>query len=244
MRPDTPEAEEHFDGRERSQGGRRFRVAGPTPVAQRHRVGRAMKSRLLFLMLQTAVVVSACATSESGEAPGPVLSGPGSTSAAGLAALSVEPLDSATCQGVLASPPSSHTLELQSLTDSGQAGNQEIDAMCAAVYETATPGDPFLTVALIQFDSDGPAITHYDLLRGAFVAQGIAISELNSADENLLDSVSGLIDRDGIGRTTVMRQNDWLLTVSVGPTTNDSLWTAGDIQMIGESILSRARTED
>jgi hypothetical protein len=132
-------------------------------------------------------------------------------------------------------------LELQSLTDSGQGGSENIDSMCAAVYETANPGDPFLTVALIGFSADDAAAAHYDLLKGVFVTQGVAISEVDSAEEDLLDRVSALIDSDGIGRTTVLRQKNWLLTASVGPTTDDSLWTAADIQLIGESIIARAQ---
>ncbi len=200
-----------------------------------------MKSRPLFLMLLLAFVISACATSESGEAPEPVVSGQGSASAAGLSALSTESINPATCEGVLGSPPGTHTLELQSLTDSGQGGSERIDSMCAAVYETSNPGDPFLTVALIRFDADDAAQAHYDLLKGVFVTQGVAISEVDSADEGLLDGVSALIDSDGIGRTTVLRQKNWVLTVSVGPTTDDSLWTTADIQLIGESIVVRAQ---
>ena len=199
-----------------------------------------MLYRGLFLMPIVALVMSACVTS-SGQAPGPVVSGPGSVSAAGAAALSTDLIDPATCEGALGLPPETHTLELQSLTDSGQAGSQRIDSMCAAVYDTSTPGDPFLTVALINFDSDEPATAHYDLLKEFFVAEGIPLSEVDSTDEGVLDWVSGLIDRDGIGRTTVMRQKNWVLTISVGPTIEASLWTSTDIQAIGESIINRAQ---
>ena len=200
-----------------------------------------MLARRLYLLLLLALVVSACGTSESGEAPDPVSSGPDPTSAAGAAALSSDPIDPLTCQGVLGRPPDTHTLELQSLTDSGQAGSEQIESMCAAVYETSVPGDPFLTVALIEFDSDGPAADHYDLLKNVFVAEGIPLSEDDSADTGPLDWVSALIDRDGIGRTTVMRQRSWVMTVSVGPTTADSPWTSTDMRTIGESIINRAQ---
>lgn len=199
-------------------------------------------SRYLLLLSFFAFVISACVTSESGDAPEPVLSGGViETSEAGAAALSSEPLNPETCAGVLGSPPGSHTLELQSLTETVQDGDQQVDAMCSAVYETSNSGDPFLAVALIKFDSDGPAIERYELLKQVFVAQGYPISEVNSADERLLDRVSALIDSDGIGRTTVLRQNNWVLTVSIGPTTGDSLWTPDDVQMIGESIIKRAQ---
>ena len=200
-----------------------------------------MLTRRVFPLLLLALVASACGTSESGEALNPVSPSPDPTSAAGAAALSSDSIDPSTCRGVLGRPPETHTLELQSLTDSGQAGSERIDAMCAAVYETSNPGDPFLAVALIEFDAAGPATIHYDLLKGVFVAQAIPLSEVDSADEGVLDWVSALIDRDGIGRTTVMRHRNWVLTVSVGPTTADSLWTTTDIQAIGESIIDRAQ---
>ena len=200
-----------------------------------------MLTRRIFTLSLLALVISACVTSTSGEAPDPVFSGPGSTSAAGAAALSSEAIDPATCEGVLGRPPGTHTLELQSLTETGQGGNQQIDAMCAAVFDTTTPGDPFLTVALIRFDSDEPAIAHYDLLKRVFLDQGYPISEVNSTDERLSDRVSALIDNDGIGRTTVLRQNKWVLTISVGPTIAESLWTTADVEVIGESIIDRAQ---
>jgi hypothetical protein len=197
--------------------------------------------RILFLLPLVVLVIAACATSESGEAPAPVSSNSVDPSAAGLAALSTESLDPLTCEGVLGSPPSTHTLELQSLTETVQDEVPQIRNMCAAVYETSTPGDPFLTVALIGFDSDGPAISHYDLLKNVFVTQDVSISELNNADDSLLDHFSALQDRDGIGRTTVLRQKNWVLTISNGPNTTDSLWTTDDLQFIGESVISRAQ---
>jgi hypothetical protein len=200
-----------------------------------------MLSRSLYPLLLLTIVVSACGTSESGEAPDPVSSGPDPTSAAGAAALSSDPIDPLTCHGVLGRPPETHTLALQSLTDSGKAGNEQIDSMCAAGYETSVPGDPFLTVALIEFDSDGPAADHYELLKSSFVAEGITVSEVDSADDGPLDWVSALIERDGIGRITVMRQMNWVMSVSVGPTATDSPWTSTDMRTIGESIINRAQ---
>jgi len=201
-----------------------------------------MLYRRLVLVPLLVLVISSCAiTGTSGEAPDPVSSGLGPTSAAGAAALSTGSIDPATCEGVLGPPPQTHTLELQSLTDSGQGGSPRIDSMCAAVYQTSNPGDPFLTVALMRFDGDGPAVAHYDLLKAVFAAEGIALSEVDSTDEGVLDWVSALIDSDGIGRTTVMRQTRWVMTISVGPTTDDSLWTATDVQVIGESIIARAQ---
>jgi hypothetical protein len=77
-----------------------------------------------------------------------------------------------------------------------------------------------------------------------FVTQGIPISEVTSADERTADWFSALMDSDGIGRTTVIQLNSWVLTVSNGPTTEDALWTTDDLQFIGESIIARARAID
>ncbi len=196
--------------------------------------------RYLLLLPLLAIAVSACITSESGEPSEPDVSVPLSASEAGLAALSNEDLDPETCEGVLGSPPSTHRLELQALTETAQGG-PGIDSMCAAVYETSNPGEPFLTVALMKFNSDGAAIARYELLREVFVTQGQPISEVNSADGGLLDRFSALIDSEGIGRMTVLRQSTWVLTVSIGPTTATSLWTTDDVQLIGESIIGRAQ---
>lgn len=197
--------------------------------------------RLIVLLPVFILTAAACATSSSGEAPTAVVSVPLTTSAAGAAALVSGPLNPETCEGVLGSPPSTHTLGLQSLTGIAQQESSQINAMCSAVYETSNPGDPFLTIALIKFDSDTPSIERYDLLKSTFVTIGHPISEINNADADHIDRFSALIDRDGIGRTTVLRQNNWALTVSVGPTTQDSLWTSDDLQVIGESILERVR---
>jgi hypothetical protein len=40
---------------------------------------------------------------------------------------------SETCEGVLGSPPPTHTLELQALTDTAQENEQSLESMCAAV---------------------------------------------------------------------------------------------------------------
>ena len=73
--------------------------------------------------------------------------------------------------------------------------------MCSAVFQTSNPGEPFLAVALLKFDSDTPAIAHYELLKDAFVALNHPISEVNSADDGLLDRFSALIDK---GRTRML----------------------------------------
>jgi len=187
---------------------------------------------LLIPFTAAALLLGACGSSTSGG---------GSATAAGEAALSTEPLDPLTCQGALASPSGTLSLELQSLTEATQAGDQLVDTMCAAVYQTSTPGDPFLAVALINFDEDPAAAARYDLLKAAFVAEGGVLSEVDSAGDTSVDRFSMLIDRDGIGRTTVLRTTTWVLTISVGPTTTDSPWTATDLEVIGQSILNRAR---
>jgi hypothetical protein len=196
-------------------------------------------SRLLYVGFLVTIVATACVSS-SGDAPDPVVSGGGSTSAAGEAALSSEPLDSLTCQGALANPSGNLSLQLQSLTETAHAGDEKVNTMCAAVYDTSTPGDPFLAVALINFDEDLSAVAHYDLLKAAFVAEGSGLSEVDSADDASLDRFSALIDSDGIGRTTVLRKTTWVVTISSGPTISDSPWTATDLEVIGQSILNRA----
>jgi hypothetical protein len=200
-----------------------------------------MRSHPLVVLLALMIGVSACATSQSGQASEPVLSGQHVASPAGLAALSTAAVDAATCDGVLATPPFTHGLTLRSLTATAQDSDQRIDAMCSAMYGTSAPGDPFLAVALIMFDADEAAIEHYELLESVFVASDALMSEVDSADENLIDRVSALIDRDGIGRTTVLRQNNYVLTVSIGPTTSESLWTTDDVYLIAESIVGRAQ---
>ncbi len=197
--------------------------------------------RYLFLVGLSVFLFSACATSDSGAAQEPIVSPPLSASDAGQAAISNKTVDPRTCEGVLGRPPVGHMLGTQSLTNTAQDDAQQVSSMCSAVYETSNPGDPFLTVALIKFNSDDPAIAHYDLLKDAFVVLSHPISEINNADEDLTDRFSALMDTDGIGRTTVMRQNNWVLTVSIGPTTADSLWTADDLQLIGESIIRRTK---
>jgi hypothetical protein len=187
------------------------------------------------------LVTSACITS-TGDAPDPVISGVGAPTASGDAALSSEPINPLTCEGVLAAPVDTHSLELQALTESGQAGGQEVDAMCSAVYEPSTSGDPFLAVALIDFTADRSAATHYDLLKAAFAADDSVLSEVDSADGDSMDQFSAFVDRDGIGQTTVLRKTDCVVTISVGPTIDASPWTATDIAAVGESILNRACT--
>lgn len=199
-----------------------------------------MLFRRLSMLFALFLAISACGGGPGG-ASDPGSSGPDPTSAAGAAALSSGPIDPETCQGVLGPPPVTHSVELQALTDSGQGGSESIDAMCAAIYRTPNPGDPFLTVALIKFDADGPAAAHFDLLKEVFAADGVPLSQGDAPAEGRLDWVSALMDRDGIGRTTVLHQRNWVMTISVGPTTTDSPWTTADIQAIGESIIGRAQ---
>ena len=66
--------------------------------------------------------------------------------------------------------------------------------MCSAIYETGEVGRDFLAIALMQFDSDDLTVAHYELMKSAFVASGVAISEINSADEGSIDQVSWLMD--------------------------------------------------
>ena len=113
--------------------------------------------------------------------------------------------------------------------------------MCSATYETQKPGDPFLTAASIKFDSAEPAIARYEMVKEEWIINDMPVSEINNADEALPDRVSVLIDSDGMGRIVALRKKNWLLTISIGPTTVVSPWTAGDAQMIGESIMERVQ---
>ena len=113
--------------------------------------------------------------------------------------------------------------------------------MCSAVYETSDPSDPFLALALMKFDVDATAIERYEFYKRVYVTDSYAISEVNNADEALLDHFSALIDGEGIGRTNALRHKNWLLTITNGPTVTDSPWTTDDLQLIGESILRRAQ---
>jgi hypothetical protein len=69
--------------------------------------------------------------------------------------------------------------------------------MCSAIYESGVPGGEYLTVALMQFDSDDSSRAHYEFMKITFEVSGVPISEINSAAEGAIDQVSGLMDRDG-----------------------------------------------
>ena len=43
------------------------------------------------------------------------------------------------------------------------------------------------------------------------------------------------------GRTNVLRQREWLLTISVGPTMAESSWVVGDMEAIGRGVLGRVK---
>jgi hypothetical protein len=197
-------------------------------------------SRILILLAIIALVAVACtATSESGEASEPVVSGVPDTTAAGAAALTTGSVDADTCEGVLGAPPDGGTLKTRSFTDTIKDSGQSIKVMCNADFESSTPGDPFLSTTLIEFDTDEPAVDRYEMIKDGFVVNSMPISEVNSADENLVDQLSILIDSDGVGRIVVLRQNNRVLTITIGPSMEAVPWTAADITMIGESIMER-----
>lgn len=196
--------------------------------------------RFLLSIALFAFLVTGC-LNVSGDAESPVTSGSLDTTEAGRAALLIGPLNPQICEAVLASPPSTHTLELQALTETVQDGDPQIDSMCAAIYETSAVDGSFLTVALVQFDSGAPAIARYDLLRAALIALDHLVSEINNADDGLLDWFSAGIDADGIGRTTVLRLKSWVISISTGPTNAESPWNRDDLLLIGESIVRRGQ---
>ena len=192
-------------------------------------------------MLFVAFAAMACTVSSEGGAPEPVLDPVAATTEAGADAVSVVEIDPLTCAGVLEPAAGDLSLETQSLTDTVKDSQPQVTSMCSAIYETAEVGREFLTIALLQFDSDDSAVAHYELMKSTFIAGGVPISEINSADEGLIDQVSGLMNRDGIWRTDVMRQREWLLSITVGPTMAESPWIVGDIEAIGRGVLERVQ---
>jgi hypothetical protein len=196
----------------------------------------------VLLVAFTALVGAACTvSSESGGAQEPIMDPVAATTDAGSKAGPAVEIDALTCAGVLEPATGDLSLETQSLTDGVRESQPQVVSMCSASYETGEVGGEFLTVALIQFDSDESSIAHYELIKSAFAASGVALSEINSADEGSIDQVSGLMDRDGVGRTNVLRQHEWLLSISVGPTMAESSWVVGDMEAIGRGVLGRVK---
>lgn len=196
--------------------------------------------RLCCLMMVLALAAMACAVdSDSGGASEPVASALNPTSEAGASAVSSSAIDPDTCVGVLVPVTGELSMNTQSLTSAASASQPNLESMCSAMYDTGVPGEKFLAVALIKFKSNASAVDHYELMKSAFVASGVGISELNNASEELTDQISALIDSDGIGRTTVLRRGVWVLSVSAGPTMAVSPWTVGDLEMIGKNVLDR-----
>jgi len=197
---------------------------------------------LVLLVAFTALVGAACTvSSESGGAQEPIMDPVAATTDAGSKAGPAVEIDALTCAGVLEPATGDLSLETQSLTDGVRESQPQVVSMCSASYETGEVGGEFLTVALIQFDSDESSIAHYELIKSAFAASGVALSEINSADEGSIDQVSGLMDRDGVGRTNVLHQHEWLLSISVGPTMAESSWVVGDMEAIGRGVLGRVK---
>ncbi len=199
-----------------------------------------MMFRFLAPLAFVALLVTAC-IDLSGEGSEPNTSGSLDTTEAGRAALLTGPLNPETCEEVLADPPSSYTLQLQALTASAQGGSPRLETMCAAIFQTSAADGSFLTMALIRFDSLDPAIARYNLLKAALIALDHPISEIDNANDDLLDWFAARIDSDGIGQTTVLRLNNWVLSISIGPTIAESTWNTDDLLLIGESIIRRAQ---
>ena len=199
----------------------------------------------LMALVVLAAIFSACVSSSSGEAPEPVVSAINPTSEAGSAAISSAAIDAVTCAGVLTPMEDEDEGDLKlfrdSLTDSVKSSQPQIVSMCSAMYDTNLSAREFLAVVLIQFKSDDSAVDHYELMKSAYTETGDALSEINNADEGLTDILSVLIDQDGIGRTIVMRQREWMVTVSAGPSMAASPWKVGDIEAIGRSVLDRVK---
>jgi hypothetical protein len=197
-------------------------------------------TRFLLPLLFIVLISGACTiSSESGQAPEPELSHELEITDAVGAALTAVAVNADTCEGVLADNPPEFTLATQSHTSAAVKDAQQVELTCTATYETSTPGGPFMSVGLIKFESDESAVERYEMIKDSFVINSLPISELNNADESLMDHVSVLINGDGMGRIIAVRQNSRLLTVSIGPTMEVVPWTASDIEVIGKSIMKR-----
>jgi FlaG/FlaF family flagellin (archaellin) len=192
-------------------------------------------------LMVLAAVFAACVTSSSGEASEPVVSAAKPTSEAGSAAISLESVDADTCVGVLTRVEGDLKLFTDSLTSSVNKSEPQIVSMCSAMYDTGEPGREFLAVVLIHLESGDAAVDHYKLMKGAYAETGAVMSEINNADEGLIDELSALSDSNGIGRTSIFRQSEWLVTVTVGPTMAESLWNTGDMESIGRGVLDRVK---
>ena len=199
---------------------------------------------LMVLVVMGAVFV-ACASSSSGGASEPVESAVNPTSEAGASAISSVAIEPENCAGVLTPMEGEDEGDLKlfrdSLTDSVKSSQPQIVSMCSAMYDTNLSGREFLSVVLIHFKSDDSAVDHYELMKSAYTETGDGLSEINNAGQDLVDVLSVLIDQDGLGRTTIMRQREWLVTVSAGPSIAESLWNVGDIEAIGRGVLERAK---
>jgi hypothetical protein len=197
-----------------------------------------------FVVVLLVVVIALGAysvASDSGGASEPIMSPVAATTEAGSSAVSSIDIDPRTCDGVLSPATGDLSLDTQALTDSAKESQPQVASMCSAIYQSDGSNGEFLTLALMQFDSDESAIEHYELMKSVFVESDVPISEVNSADEGLIDQVSGHMDSDGIGRIDVFRQREWVVSVSVGPKIEDSPWVGGDIGMIGRSVLGRVK---
>jgi len=196
-----------------------------------------------FVGLMVLVVLGAVfvACGSSGVASDPIQVPANPTSASGSSAISLAVVDADSCVGVLAPIEGELKLFTDSLTSTVSSSQPQIVSMCSAMYDTGLSGREFLAVVLMQFKSDDSSVDHYELMKGAYSEAGGALSELNNADEGLTDVLSVLIDGDGVGRATIMRQRDWLVTLTAGPTMVDSLWNVGDIEAIGRGVLERVK---
>jgi hypothetical protein len=193
----------------------------------------------VVFMAIAVVAMAACVSSSSGGGSEPVQFPSNATSEAGSSAVSAALVDADNCSGVLTPVKGDLKLFTDSLTSTVNKSEPQIESMCSALYDTGESGREFLAVVLIHLESDDAADDHYELMKGAYAETGAAISELNNADEDLVDMLSALMDSNGVGRTTVMRQGEWLVTVTAGPSMAESLWNAGDMEMIGRGVLKR-----
>jgi hypothetical protein len=191
-------------------------------------------ARFVVFMAIAVVAMAACGSSSTGDAVNP-------TSEAGSAAVSSAVIDPDSCAGVLTPIEGDLKLFTDSLTSTVNTSKPQIKSMCSAMYDTSLPGSEFLSVLLIRLESDDAAVEHYELMKSPYTETGAEISEINNADDNLIDQISALIDSNGVGQITVMRQRSWIVSVTTGPSMAESLWNAGDLESIALAVLDRVK---
>jgi len=201
-----------------------------------------MRSRITLLAgFLALLVIAGCAVASEGGASEPVVSNVAPTTEIGALSVGAGLVNFDTCEGVLGSGPESHALETRSHTLTVSSIHpDDVVGMCSATLQQVMPGAPFLSVVAIEFASDELAVERLAGIREGAVEEGLHYSEVDSSDPSLIDHVSVLSNSDGIGRISAFRQHSYVVSVTVGPSTEASLWSVGDMERIALSVLERA----